>query len=226
MRICVLTCRRYSDAWVPFFRLFRKFWPNCPYPVWLVTDSITNTPPIDNGHFPHLIHLSPEPTWNRILADFAGAYDDEPIMLFLEDYFLTATPHQHLIDHAEGQYYRHSAACVRLYPCPGGITDYGDPYFAIVPPHTPYRVSTQVAIWNPEILGKLAITTDSPQSFELDGSKRYTGGPILAFKRDVTSWPLEYICTAIVRGVWQKGALEHCSKHGIPVDTTQRPVQS
>lgn len=223
MRVVVLSCKKYSDAWTPFFRLFQQFWPNCPYPVWLVTDSIEGADP---ANLPDRVHVYDHPSWNRILSDFCREYDDEPIMLFLEDYFLTSTPNQRLIDHALLEYMFHKAACVRLYPCPGGDEEYGDPYFARVPDHAPYRISTQVGIWYPGALRVIADNTDSPQAFELDGSRHYKGGPIFAFKRDVQPWPLEYICTAIVRGVWQRGAIEHCERHQIPIDTSKRQVQS
>ena len=38
--ILILSCDKYSDAWDPFFALFRKFWPDCPYKVYLATNEL------------------------------------------------------------------------------------------------------------------------------------------------------------------------------------------
>lgn len=34
----VVSCDKYSDLWDPFFHCLRKFWPDCPYRVYLVTN--------------------------------------------------------------------------------------------------------------------------------------------------------------------------------------------
>lgn len=228
MRIAVFSCAKYSDAWHPFFVLFRKFWPDCPYPVHFVIDSTYHTPPgTKDMMVAAMDHVDLFPyDWNGIVARFAERYPDEPIMMFLEDYFLTSTPHQELIDIALEEYERLNAACVRLYPCPGAGADYGHPLIAGIPYGAAYRVSTQVAIWNPATLATIARSTDSPQGFELDGTRMSGGiGPFLGWKRDAMPWPIEYICTGIVRGVWQRDALAWCEKNGIRVDTSRRPTQ-
>jgi len=37
---CVLiaSCDAYSDAWAPFFALMKKYWPDCPYPIYLISN--------------------------------------------------------------------------------------------------------------------------------------------------------------------------------------------
>src|SRR5262249_11393787 len=36
--ILVASCERYCQAWRPFFTLFQRYWPDCPYQVFLGTD--------------------------------------------------------------------------------------------------------------------------------------------------------------------------------------------
>ena len=33
--ILILSCDKFSDLWKPFFDLFWKYWPDCPYNVYL-----------------------------------------------------------------------------------------------------------------------------------------------------------------------------------------------
>ena len=37
--VIVGSCDKYADLLGPFIALFRKFWPNCPFEVVLVTES-------------------------------------------------------------------------------------------------------------------------------------------------------------------------------------------
>jgi hypothetical protein len=37
--LSILSYDRNSDLWVNYFVLFNKFWPDCPFPVYLQTNS-------------------------------------------------------------------------------------------------------------------------------------------------------------------------------------------
>ena len=39
MSILVLSCDKYKYAWDDFFNLRDIFWPDCPYPWYVVTES-------------------------------------------------------------------------------------------------------------------------------------------------------------------------------------------
>ena len=55
--ICVLimSCDSYEDLWVPFFHFFDKYWPDCPYPIFLATNTKlfihNNVQVIHSNHF-------------------------------------------------------------------------------------------------------------------------------------------------------------------------------
>ena len=40
LTILVTSCDKYSDLWIPFIKLFRKFWSDCPYKLVLISESI------------------------------------------------------------------------------------------------------------------------------------------------------------------------------------------
>lgn len=210
MRVAVISCWKYADAQEPFFALFEKFWPNCPYTTELVSD----------------IESQPLP-WCRVVETLV-VQEKESILLLQEDFFFNAPVNQNLIERGLEQMKARNAGCVRLYPCPGGIDDYGDPHFAIVPRGTRYRISCQAAIWNPSYLYKIASRFNTPQEFELQGTVLSNDLPeeVLAFKRDVQPWPLSYECTAIVRGKWTQGAKKLCDEHQIVVDWSRRGFQA
>src|SRR5262245_52367763 len=232
MKIIVTSCWNYRDAWAPFLSLLKKFWPNHP-PVTILTDVIEA---VQMQEF-EAVQLEAFDIWRGgtgttycgLLADFIEdeLQRNEPIVLFQEDFFLSAPVQMHLILHALHQLRETRAGCVRLYPCPGGEVHYGDPYFSIVPKDAPYRISCQAAIWRPTYLAHVAkqMSRGTAGNFELEGTLFSAALPetVLAFKREVEPWTLEYICSAISRGKWNPDAKRLCDLHGITVDWSMRP---
>jgi SAM-dependent methyltransferase len=51
LAVLMITCQRYSSAWHPFFVLFKRYWPECPYRVYMGTDkgSYSNIPTLQTG---------------------------------------------------------------------------------------------------------------------------------------------------------------------------------
>lgn len=226
--VVVISCWNYRDAWRPFFELFQKFWPECPYDRTLITDAPEGA---ILAQFPIGWATSAYPTctsWCEVLSAFAFNIDRGdrlPILLFQEDFFLTAPVRQELVEHGLQQMAERDAACVRLYPCPGSDADYGDPYFGIVNRGTPYRTSCQAAFWRPRHLYEIAKWFQTPSEFETSGTTLSEDLPsdVLAFKRDMQPWPMEYLCSAISRGKWNPDAKRLCDTLGIEVDWSARP---
>lgn len=210
MKIAVITCRAYSDAWQPFTQLFYKFWPDCPYEL-------------------GIYHDRPGETWCSVIARTALDSSEE-LLILQEDFFLTAPTQQSLVEHGLKLLNETGAGCVRLYPCPGGIKEFGDPYFAIVPRGTRFRISCQAGIWNKDFLYRVACgsmsTTGEAGDFENLGSlfADELQPEVLAFKREITPWPVQYLASAITRGQWNPDAIRLCEEHGIPLDRSQRSV--
>ncbi len=224
MRIAVASCWKYRDCWRPFFTLFNKFWPDCPYKVWLLTDHYQIDDHLEDRHI--FVHESP--SWCAILKAFCEQYGDEPILLMQDDFLLTAPPHIDLIEEgAELIKNDESIGCVRLYPCPGADYRIGTHHYGPVNRGTPFRTSTQAAWWNPKYLRDIANASTTIQQFELRGSVYACALPenVVSWVRAIEPWPLEYICTGIVKGKWTRAALALCKEHGIAVDTSLRPIE-
>ncbi len=223
MRVVVASCYKYRDAWKPFVALFRKFFDERP--ITLLTDEVPEWLSLDLTA-PDVIIEEEQGTWCQMLAKFA-AKTNEPILLFQEDFFLNQKVNHDVIQHAmDCLEYQIGVSCVRLYPCPGGDMPSIDPYFAPVNFNHQYRISCQAAIWKPSYLSAVADYADGgPWDFELIGSpySRTLIGDVLAFKRELKPWPVEYICSAISRGQWNPDAKKLCDREGIEVDWSMRP---
>lgn len=213
MRIAVITCEAYRDAVAPFTALFHKFWPDCPYPL----------------TFHKEVHMNE--TWCTVVTRCAQE-SNEPILMLMEDFFLTAPVRQDLIVKADAilaSYLR--VGCVRVYPSPGPPLDnFTDVEFRTIPRGSVNRISCQAAIWRPDYLLRVALgsmgTTGEAGDFENLGTPFAETQPdiVMSVKRNVTPWPLEYISSAISRGLWNPDAIKLCAEHGIDLDLSRRPV--
>lgn len=224
MKLAMISCAAYSDAWPPFFALLEKFWPDHP-PVTLLTDTAPAGYEPPHGVTVRMTgNVADKRSWCERLAEYTRQ-QTEPFLLFQEDFFLNANVKTELIAAAESQL-GPLIGGVRIYPCPGGgIPLSGDCRIGIAG-HS-YRVSCQATIWNPAFLVELlsAIGPGTASDFELKGS-RICDKTMLAWMRESKPWPIEYLCTAIQRGEWMPDVKQFCESHGLEVDWTRRPTNS
>lgn len=221
MRLAVITCEKYSDAHPAFLRLLNIHWPAHP-PVWLVTDQI---PPSEIEKQCDGVYVFPQTgieSWCPRLAAFANICGDDDICLAQEDFLLNEPVKVELVQHALEQMQIRGAGCVRLYPCPGANEDYGDSKVGLVKPHTAYRASLQLSIFNPHYLKAIASQCKTPSDFEINGSAYASTNlkeHVLAWKRESLPWPVDYLCSGIGRGLWSQDAKRLCEKHGIVLES-------
>lgn len=200
---------------MPFLALFHKFFGG---ELYFLTDEM------DSRDMPDWTHTYlAQGTWCQMLEQFANSCP-EPLLLLQDDFFIHAVRH-HLIERA-ADLVSQGAACVRVYPCPGAEPSSNGHQFGRVAKGADYRISCQAAVWNPQYLAKIAHhAKGSAADFELIGTP-YSGTlpePVLAFKRECQPWPIEYLCTAIVRGLWLHDAKKLCDQFGIETDWSMRP---
>jgi len=122
------------------------------------------------------------------------------------------------------------AACLRLMPFPPPETMIDDKLeVGEILKGAPYRVSLQTAVWGKSVLYELLVEGESPWDLENMGSIRSNSVDKLFLsisKKNRATWPLDYFSTAIVQGKWVRQAVAICAREGVPVDRTQRAIES
>lgn len=234
MHIIVPTCAAYADAWGPFFTFFQRFWPKCPYPLTLVTDLLPS--------FDHLATTRPaafsvigrDLGWCKNFLQGNRSISPEPefVLMLQEDFWLSAPPDDTYIARAlDIMRADPSIACYRIFPCPGSDQEVGHPDYGEIGLNTEYRVSCQAGIWRTSELVQVLERFTTPAEFELCGTEFFRnerpGSRFVSVRRLAPDlWPIQYICTAIVRGQWLPGALHFAKQQGVPVDTSKRSVMN
>ena len=84
--IVVSTCDNYSDIWEPFYKLFNKFWPDNPFPVYVNTETLDCI--YEGIDITTLKSNTTEISWTKRLKETLERIDSEFVILFLDDFFL------------------------------------------------------------------------------------------------------------------------------------------
>lgn len=215
----VPTCAAYSDAWKPFYELWRRFAPDLPEIV-IATDIDA---PVDIPA--KRLIAGYDFGWCENLRVALQTLPHEPVLLMQEDFFLTAPIDASVIWAASELVANRRADCVRLYPCPGpsnetAVTSAGRCALGEIRPGEPYRVSCQAAIWSIAFLQEVLQVQGlgvgaSAADFEHEGTAAIRHGRVLGILRSETAWPVQYLCSGISRGKWNRDALVLFERFGI-----------
>jgi hypothetical protein len=81
----VVSCDKYSDLWQPFFRCLRKYWPDCPFPQFLVTNH--QRAEIEGVE---VLAVGPDTSYSDNIRAAMSSIPQEWVILWLDDVFLSA----------------------------------------------------------------------------------------------------------------------------------------
>ncbi len=218
--IFIPSCDSYSDLWDPFFHFFWKFWPDCPFPVYLGGNSLRR-------EFPrvHRLYSNCGNVWTDRVHEQVRALPTPYVLLMLEDFFLRSPVNTAGLLACYHNWRKLDAHCLRLVRRPGPNRALpGQPHFGILNLDAPYRISTQAAIWKKETLLSLMRPGESIWQFEIEGTRRSRAFPDGFY--GVWRNQLTYGHHVLERGKWFPKAVRWCRKMGVACDLARRPAMS
>lgn len=227
MAILISSCDKYSDVWDPFFAFFFKYWKDCPYNIYLLTNHLEYEHPKVKS-----ICVGDDRDWSSSFRKAINAIPEQYLMVLIEDYFLLNDVKTGELKVLFNYIIENNVAYFRLFPCPGPEDDSdlvaGHKVGKILPGEE-FRTSLQAAIWDKALIDKILIDGESAWEFEVDGTKRSDSMEdiFMSISREsMDRLPFNYLCTAVVKGYWVKKALKLCKEHGVKVDTSVRPIEN
>ena len=225
MAILVCSCDKYEDVWKPMFEMFYKFWENCPYNVYLMTN---------NASFDHpkvkTLSTGDDITWSKAFRNALERIEEDYVLIIMEDYILQSKVKNNDFKIALKYMKNNEIDYFRIFPAPRPTIKYGkcgDFNIGKIEPNAPYRVSLQAAIWKREYAISIIDDKDSAWQFEHMGSKRSSrdGSKFISVWDKTPRLMLDYYCTGVIQGYWIKEAVELCNKYGVEVDTTRIHIE-
>lgn len=166
--VLVNSCDKYKEAWNPFFELFNKFWPYCPFKIYLNTES-------EKYNNYDVVTLNSVGTWGQRLSNALNDMDEEYVIFLLEDFFLQKTVKEKVIMECLARMINNSQiGCFYFNQIVGYKSDGNDVYdgfFRMYPnnDYNDYAVSCQAALWKKDYLLKLCKNVDTAWDFEIKG---------------------------------------------------------
>ena len=217
--LVVSSCDAYSDLWKPFFTLLFRYWPDCPFPIYLISNKQIYW---DKRVRPLLIGIDKRWATNtrRTLERIPEPY----ILWILEDLFLEKPTNTNYILKLLDYLKFNHAATIRLHPTPIPDEDFeNDLNLGRIGHSADYRTSLNAAIWDKQIFYHLIREGENPWQMEVDGTKR---------SRDLSSTFLSVKSAALnynqlgatIRRKWRYEAILLCQREKISVDYSCRPI--
>ncbi|MBO4694123.1 MAG: hypothetical protein J5659_07030 [Clostridia bacterium] len=172
--VLVCSCDKYQDAWIPFFTLFNRYWNDCPYPVYLNTETKNYK---DKNINITTINSNPKWSWSKRLKSCLKRIDSRFVILMLDDFFLLSDVRQNIVSDCI-QWMKNdniASICFERY---GVIKNDQVPinnFFVQREPGARYTFSLQIGIWDKNTLIKCLRNFESPWEFEEIGNLRSLG---------------------------------------------------
>ena len=216
LSIIVYSCFRNNDMWEIFSIMFKKYWMDCKYKVYLLTDRY-------EGEYDYAFDdvICIDATWEEMIKTAIKKIHVPYVMLFMDDYLLYRQVNNCDIENALNILKKERAANIRL------------TYSSMVKPKnypenadckryvmgTAYSLSTQVGIWDASFLEKVIKPGWSAWDFERIGSMecRNFGQPILQLMK----YSFPYV-EGVRKGKWLPQGIKTCNQNGISLDFSKR----
>lgn len=222
--ILVSSCDAYSDAWLPFFTLLKKYWPDRPYPIYLNTERKVIFE-VASIKIHTLNDFRKNITWSARLIHALKQIKSKYVIFFLEDFFIMSPVDQSELDHCVALMDSHPKVASINFGYGNYLkhTEYLDERYAIRSRNTGYYLNAQASLWRRKALLKLLSPYENAWQFELYGSARAKLYPydFVIRKDDILLFDYRTNVTygyGIAKGGWLPGNVELFEREGIEVN--------
>ena len=229
MALLVLSCDNYKYAWDDFFNLRDKFWPDCPYKWFIVTE----TEQFDRKDV-EVINCGRNLNWTGRFKYAVTKVDAEYVAVYLEDFFIEDRIDNEIIEEEIRIMDAHSVSMINV----GDVFDWiiKQPYtdkfnenLIIIPKHLRYGISASLAIWRTSFLIDFLGEKDcNAWDFEMNGCR---------MADSVNGLPGFLLCDirqplhpsrvpVIVQGKLYPPCIKHFKQRGYSIDVSKYKVMS
>lgn len=217
--LIVLTCDNYSDLWPMFIHFSEKFWPDCPYDKYFVT----NNKSIPDSSF-KFIKIGKDESWSD------GLLKAIDVLKTNYDYLLVTLEDSPLIDYVDqnklktivNAFHKVDGNFLSLFTQGnmGKPTRKYNDYFGVIDKGSLYRPTCVYSLWKITVLEDLLIREENAWEFERYGSVR-------SDKYD--NFFMVYrnffkMSNTIIKGKWLRSEYKRIVDLGFNPDVSQRKI--
>lgn len=210
--VLIVSCDKYCDLWKPFCTFMSRYWPDCPYRVFLLANHM------DWAHDGvTTVRVGPDRSWSDSLGLAIQRIGVTYVLTIQEDFLLEAPVSTEAVVRAVGELHQRGGAYLRLVPTSvpwWRRIGEARPDTVPVPAGSPYRISNQASVWRSDALLELLRPGESPWEMEVWGSER-TSGEAKGFFSCTAALLRYHPHGAVIRGKWSRLAAARCKDAGV-----------
>ncbi len=209
--VLVLSCDKYRDLWDPFFKQFWKYWPDCPYKIYLGTNEVS----YKNKGITTVLS-GKDSNWSESYRKILNQIPEKNLFIWMEDAFITSKVNASIFSLCFDFFQKKQANHIHFRPVPKPDKTIEN-NFGMYQKGMPYR-ATVIGFWKKDYLEKLLVNGENAWNFEIMGSYRtsFDEGFYCLLKPAI-----RYI-HMVEKGKWIKTALIYCKKNNIDIDVNAR----
>lgn len=211
--VVVLSCDKYKDLWPPFFELFFKNWPDCPYDILL----FSNEESYEDERV-RTVLSGPDKDWSSSVKACLKQIDYEYILILFDDVFLIKKVDQQKFLGLIGYIDQYKPEYQKFTPDP-------KPDVRINKEIGKFHINTHyrnglMSIWKKQILIDMLIEGESAWAFETKGLERSQ-----KYENVFGSYVYYFnFLHGVEKGKWYKSAVKNLTGLGIKLDLDVRQV--
>ena len=221
--VVVSSCDAFFDVWRPFAFFFRKFWADCPFPVYLIVNELEI-----RSDFIRALRVGRDQGWASNMRTVLERIETPYLFYLQEDYFLNTRVDSAQLARDFSSAFERGGASLCFYDLSGlGETPsvrVGD-HLVEVPSESKGRTRLQAALWKKDAMRATLKAGETAWEMEALGSERTRHLLMLTYARTKEA-PIQYLASAIVRGLWTAEAIAMCAKAGLKIEPWFRGTYS
>ncbi|MBU1557856.1 hypothetical protein KKC45_02745 [Patescibacteria group bacterium] len=227
--VVISSCDAYADVWDSFFIQFFKYWPDCPFPVYLVANELDYS--FDKVN---VIKTGKDDGFANNMKKATELINAEYFICLIDDFHFDKKIDTKRILRLLEIMEKENAGYLRLNPMPGPDSNFKDySEVGLISRDSEYRTSLMAALWNNKIFNQLLVTGENPWEMELKGTERSRNLEelFLSVKRSPflnrnNNPAISYFHNSIKRGYWHYDAIKFLKKEGVIMDKSKREIES
>ncbi len=217
--LVVNSCDAYSDAWSFFNFYFNRYWPDCPFPIYFLSNTLIN----DNKQFISLT-TNQYTNWSQEIKAGLNQINCEYFIYLQEDYFLTQKINNEIIIDIASYAVKEKIDYLGLIKKTKNTIPFNKKV-NVIETQSIYCTNLQAALWNKVAFLSLLNPAENAWDFEMNSIKRSQHLKLFNVTTDfITILYPEY--TAIYKGKWTNPAVKILKQNGFFIDTNTRKIEN
>ena len=189
--IFIPSCDNYSDTWDILSESYKKFWPDCPYNIYIITNSNKKVP--DNFI---AINVGHDIDWSSNCISALKTIQEKNVLMNIDDLILNAKIDRAVIWKYFDTFQKDKLNYLKLLNI-SGQKDEGK--LIEMSEKAPYRTSTIFSLWNKQTLIDILKPGENPWQFEVNGTDRsqkynkwfHTSKNCIKYENLIIKWVIE-----------------------------------